>query len=518
MQARVRIGREFFAKIRKDYSNWVVATVREFLQNSLDARGTDRVTATTTAAAEGGVLLTIENNGEPMTEDILVNKLLTLGGSGKEFTGGVGGFGVAKSLLYMSNDHWTIRTGEFLVTGSGGEYDLQRGLEHFAGTRSEVRLEGCTTGSLLEAFRRFARYSQRPAVILEVNGQRLDMNLKKGKPRRRLGCGQIYTNRSFENTAIVRKDGMLMFATWTDFKGCVVLELDGASDQTLTSNRDWLKGEHASEFTAFLQDLAVDKKSALRSQEARYRHYAGGKLQHRVSQRVSVVTDIVGLDRIAAVAPVSASPDYNRLTAGERGAQQLVAALAGREDLAVPAPLPGEADALRVRGVEQTTVAAEAGPRATLEHDFVLKNLTGLEIPFYLLPEHELFGDYARKLIRYWALLLMELHELFGHEDRFSIGFVLDEEGTEAEYERGDYGRVYYLNPSVVVKQEASESRSFRKRFKLTERHRLLALAAHEFVHGAYNIDKHDEDFASRFTDVMAEVLKHAARFNKCFR
>ena len=109
------------------------------------------------------------------------------------------------------------------------------------------------------------------------------------------------------------------------------------------------------------------------------------------------------------------------------------------------------------------------------------------------------------------------MHQIFEHEAEFAVGFVFDQD-EEAQFEDGQYGKVYYVNPVAVVEQTMSNSRSFRKRFKLTERDRLIAIAAHEFVHGGIGLLYHDESFASKQTDVMATVMKHRRQFNWCFR
>lgn len=111
-------------------------------------------------------------------------------------------------------------------------------------------------------------------------------------------------------------------------------------------------------------------------------------------------------------------------------------------------------------------------------------------------------------------MLLLELHQLLDHSASFAIGFLFDED-SQAEYEEGRFGPVYYINPAVVMRQR-SGSRSLRKRFKLTERHRLLSIAVHEIVHGLGN-SRHDEDYAGRLTDVMGLVMANLRRFNKCF-
>jgi hypothetical protein len=92
----------------------------------------------------------------------------------------------------------------------------------------------------------------------------------------------------------------------------------------------------------------------------------------------------------------------------------------------------------------------------------------------------------------------------------------LDEDAV-AQFESGKYGFVYYLNPARVVTQVSSNSRSFKKRFKLTDRDALIAVAAHEYVH-SLGFDIHDESYASKFTYVFERVLAARKSFNWCFR
>jgi hypothetical protein len=54
---------------------------------------------------------TIHNDRAPMTEEILVGKLLSLGSSGKDFNNAVGGFGKAKEIRYSAHRGSSARTG-----------------------------------------------------------------------------------------------------------------------------------------------------------------------------------------------------------------------------------------------------------------------------------------------------------------------------------------------------------------------------------------------------------------------
>jgi hypothetical protein len=101
------------------------------------------------------------------------------------------------------------------------------------------------------------------------------------------------------------------------------------------------------------------------------------------------------------------------------------------------------------------------------------------------------------------------LYDLHAIDECFSVGFVFSDK-TEAESERSPgYGQVYYLNPCHVSKKGHA------RRFKKASRSRILAAAAHEFVHGALGESYHGEDYANKLTEVMATVMKHSRRFTR---
>ncbi len=113
---------EFFRKVRRDYRNWRFALVRELLQNSIDAGATNIHMDFVASPVEGKVVFGVFDNGCGMTEDVLRNKFLVLGASGKEdLKGAIGGFGMAKMVIF-SCDAYEIVTGGLMVKGSGGEF------------------------------------------------------------------------------------------------------------------------------------------------------------------------------------------------------------------------------------------------------------------------------------------------------------------------------------------------------------------------------------------------------------
>ena len=122
---QVKIGPSFFVKAKNDYSNWHWAWVRELCQNSIDAPGCDNIIFTFSYDEQSDITYAVcENNGSPMTREILLDKFLSIGESGKNFNGSVGGFGKAKELIAFCHNSYTIHTGSFFVSGSGADFSL----------------------------------------------------------------------------------------------------------------------------------------------------------------------------------------------------------------------------------------------------------------------------------------------------------------------------------------------------------------------------------------------------------
>lgn len=505
----ISIGPEFFAKAKNDYASFPWALTREFFQNSIDAPGSDRIDVEVITVEGNVTQMTVKNNGAPMTKEILVGKLLSLGGTGKGFQGSVGGFGKAKEVLYFCHRSYQIQTGDMLVEGSGAGYNLHEGCtEVLDGTRSTIVLDRNLTDSLIENVKRFAAYAQWDGTIV-LNGERLDCKLRKGSPRREFEWGTVYTNKTFSNRVIVRVGGIPMFSHRTDLDRTVIVELKGASVDVLTSNRDGLVYKHEDEFDQFLLDLVTNKSRALKAQNPTYTHFSGAKYRATKENPERKLGGTNARSLAGDVGPVLAA--FAGGTAVPTGGETV---LVRNDRIGVM-----EANTLTAEGpavAGDLPEMFEATPVSVISEEFVLKNETTLKIPDYYQPDSDQFGSYGKKLARIWGRLVLELHRMEGLEQEFAIGFVFSDD-CEAQYEKTrEYGVVYYLNPAEVATQKNSESKSFRKRFALTERDRLLAIAVHEFVHGL-GFSGHDENYAGKLTDVFARVMKERKRFNWCF-
>jgi hypothetical protein len=124
------------------------------------------------------------------------------------------------------------------------------------------------------------------------------------------------------------------------------------------------------------------------------------------------------------------------------------------------------------------------------------------------------------RLAGVWGSILLELHRVFGRSATFSIGFVFDdgssgEETTLAEFEKGEHGEVFYLNPAKI------EGKRFKTRYCLSkplDRCALELAALHELAHALGNSGP-DAQFASALTTMAGQLLlaSHQGQFARCF-
>jgi len=487
---QVKIGPEFFAKSRADYANWKWAIVREFMQNSVDC-GSKRIDVAV-SEQDGKTTLTFTNDGEPMDRETLVGKLLSLGSSGKNFVGSVGGFGKAKELLYFCHDSYSIRTGRLDLHGSGACYEISETADELRGTVSTVVIDGEFAGELAAQTRRLVCLSRiAPAVYL--NGEQIEGRLNRGSRRKSLEFGDVYSNRQHAKLLVCRIGGLAMWARYVEYKGCIVLELNGASSDVMTSNRDGLKYNQRCELDSFLDELAADKNSALKNREqTTYKHIRGIKLDIAAEKKEVLRDEIGGMSVTIALEP-----------------QGETVTKAADPDLAYQ-PQAGSVSALASGSGTVSRETATPQPKS-VSFDFILKNEAKRAVPVRYDPSSEAFCTHGRRLAEIWAKVLWQIHQTLGHDAQFSIGFVFSDD-TEAQYEQGDYGRVYLINPCRHT------GSSYVKRFATTEKHRIIAVAVHEAVHGM-GLGRHDEDYAGKLTDVMGPIMKDVARgrFRWCF-
>jgi len=245
-----------------DYTSWKTALPREFFQNSIDAR------AKTIHVTFDGNTVTVVDDGTGMTLDVIQNKLLVLGASGKDAGGAVGAFGKAKELLYFSWPQWSIKTGDLLVEGSGPEYTINRTSSYTIGTVSKITIDDDSIGAMSSYFYEVAQKMDTRTKIY-INGDLVESKSRKGRHIKSLPFGELYLNKSINSSYMeVKVQGIWMFSHYLGTScGQFVLELSKSSIDCLTSNRDDLKWEYRSQLMAFVRDVIANEKTVTTSKK-----------------------------------------------------------------------------------------------------------------------------------------------------------------------------------------------------------------------------------------------------------
>lgn len=263
--SQVKVPREFFAKSKLEYSDWRWAYFRELIQNSYDA-GATQISFDIQAAEDNQIKISCADNGCGMDRNTLINVLLALGGS-KKPDGSIGGFGYAKSLLFFAHNSYYVRTQNWFVAGTGGDYELKGHSTFVDGTSIVVKMdaEGMTAESFADILKRYVSYLMlpRPLTVL-LNGVELKTQFNDFEYNVDTQLGSFSFKEIEGTTAIViAVRGLPMFVqrVWSTssvgFSG--LLELSGDSLELLTANRDALKGRHADTLNRIIQRMVEDR-------------------------------------------------------------------------------------------------------------------------------------------------------------------------------------------------------------------------------------------------------------------
>lgn len=455
INSHISIGPEFFAKAYLDYSDPSLAIIREFVQNCVDAPGCKTIVID--IDEEQGVL-SVSNDGEPMSEDVLFNTFLSLGGTTKG-ADSVGGFGKAKELLCFCHRSYKIETGSITVLGSGASYGVSRE-SHYQGTRTTINYDTDKFYDLTSVARWFAsKMFWKGDLVINQEHQCTSYNPKS---RKSLSIGRVRAEKGGRNI-VVRAGGIPMFKSTNDCGYAVVLDLVGDTKTLLTANRDGLRYPHTGTLLDFVRDLSMNKRKAMREDSVTYHDY-GSFVYSRQAKETPVKVETVHSTVVDEAAFVAM--DHR------------------------PEP------------IEDSTVLPCHEVEAEPEFLFVIRNETGMR------PDRSYFpgtmGKRMSRLREEWVKALMTVYEALEIGGNFAIGFVFSEE-AEALHEIINGTSVYYINP-VSIERTASGVRTMRS--KKLDRHDLLAYATHEVIHGL-GYRYHDERFSSALTEAMAKVIRY---------
>jgi hypothetical protein len=270
INGKIGIPPEYFLKMAKhDYNSYREALPREFYQNSIDA-GATKIEVTFDEEAK---TITITDDGWGMDKDVILNKLLVLGGSHKG-EGAVGAFGKAKEILFFSWLDYFIHSNEWVVKGQADSYSLDKD-EMFVGTKIVIHIQDDEWNDYMK--NQFANIASRIETRCKifVNGEEVETKYVKGKKIKETDFGTFYLQEGENDTFFhVRINGIWMFSRYIEgnnLGGRLILELNKSSLECLTSNRDGMKYEFRQKLESTTNEMVVDSISFLKPEKKKIR-------------------------------------------------------------------------------------------------------------------------------------------------------------------------------------------------------------------------------------------------------
>ena len=547
----ITIDKEFFRKSLDDYNDWRLAQPRELLQNSIDA-GSTRINFAVTENADGHVVLVCGNDGPPMTEDILVGKFMALGGTTKGASeGSVGGFGIAKLVIACAHQKYEIHTGDLLLTGEGGQYELNT-CEYLNGTRTSVVLwddYSTTIDSVVAKIKQVVVSSDVKAVVT-INGVEYTNRLVVGGDAlERFDFGNCYLvdDSKLSDSLIVRVNGLFMFSMWVKTRKAVILEL--TDSKKLTSNRDGLSWSCRSEVEKYITDLAINNETNLKVRVPEITQYGDFDVAHAFEELDALVASIENNLKDAGnpdngfspeatdshTTPTPESSDTDGAAADSQVLPGVVDVLEFGNPSTRPMATPAPAGAVATGTIElQNRVQVEGSPQVAAYGSgvssaeptatkpvkpakpkrkmakVVVVNETKVQLPDYCVPGG--LSKHMRKTVADWAGICLASASLLKIERRFSIGYVISDT-SEALWMHTTGGDTILFNPFDIVKV-GNASWTLKNKPSMTVED-MVPLAIHEITHMQLRSKYHDEEYAGRLTDNMGKAYRNKKAIEK---
>lgn len=467
----VNIPKNFFLKEAKsEYYSVRSRLVAELIQNSFDAGATE---IQLEFSDDGYSCI---DNGSGMDWDTLRNGMLTLGGSVKS-AGSTGGFGAAKKLLIFAHDSYSIHTKNLLVIGEQLSFELDKNASFFQGTKIEClyleegkEIFDSSMDYEARSFLRKCNFEGRCKVF--INGSEFREWLPVGDGREEK-FGLIYLDKSknSESRISVLHNGLFMFDynIWNAETPHLIVNVSKPSREVFSQSRDCFTGEAKDWFEGVKSDLIQNPLSSVRKDPIRkvIRGFRNSyKVLFETIERVSSTSS----EALELINYIKAFKDQFT------SVNDAVASLSA------------------VEGGKFSNIIEEVNAEMAVDFymDIDPECINGKDVDRF----HPKTGlKKYRSALNLYRILIEEIAKIKNCPISFSIGAIVDSNGTLGQYRAENGNNIFYINPMVVDGLTPKN-----KFFKI------LSIAVHEFTHFFSGQMNHNERFTSSLTEMFYEV------------
>lgn len=507
------------------YADPKLALFREDFQNSTDA-GASRISVNL-RDVDGGCEIEFDDNGCGMTEEVLRSVFFKIGATTKD-SGSVGGFGRARILTCFSMERYRIETTDCIVEGAGSQFSISTGNPYRRGCKFLAVWGKVKAEQLHNKLIEYLGMSQLDCEVT-INGERWTKWLYKNREVRSFDWGKVYANKTsgLKGTVIVRVRGAMMFVRSTNADAQVVLEINpDVSRNVLLANRDSLAYEYRAALDSFLDELAINTRSALREKVSRKTtHVHGGGLLNRCrpkkeTEKVHVVEVNGSVSTTAQetmeVKVPAASPDVIRLLSAEKARLMSQHAISGDADVT-------DTENVSLDGTSICPSLFDVYIDDDITSDDKMRRIIDQYNPKNWVwatahgKPYRKGADYLKLLMLWQTAIDAAIEAAFKamplfDSIRYSVGWVFSDSKRGTDFKTGARCKrigdefFFLLNPLDESLHLAYSLRS------KTDLKRILALAKHEVAHVFETY--HDEDYANTLTEIDAE-FDEAEAFRK---
>lgn len=476
---------QYRSNAAKEYNHIWRSLFREFIQNSNDA-GATQINFTIDRKKS---IIAVYDDGCGMTLDIIQNKLLVIGGSYKA-EGSVGGLGKAKELLFFSHPEWTISTNDHTIVGQGGEYEIFENKDPLNGTW--IELTQPTDGSLnwptvIASLREVAGRCQiRAKITMQVDDDKaieIFPDFPRGKKVRDIPeIGSLYYTKTKDGQPItgheyirITINGCWMFERYMGLhKGFVILDIDSRKLDLLkglTANRDSLKHEYAIIVDKLVEELIIDKESAVKKREPTVTLIEGNGQVHTSCSDQEIMEWVQALDNKDSSPDVlkSVFKELDPLSNERATAFFREKNLKDDQELGLSIALY-----LHIMGYK---------PDFIIREDPDNDDMSPAQIQRFLHTQKSV------TIAKVWTETVKQVLLDNQIRARFTAGFIFDRSAAATRTRDDVYGECYLINPLKVPPTGVQNKVEFM--------HYMRTVAIHEISHKFVRF--HDEDFMRKY-------------------
>jgi hypothetical protein len=249
----------FNQTVKREYLFWGRALIREFLQNSIDARAS--VVKLSFDSHENSLL--VVDDGHGMNEETIKESLLAFGGTNKR-KGAIGGFGKAKELLFFAWEKYAIHSRNWFICGAGIEFKLRKTKTRYDGTRCRIWFH--TKKEFDTAYIAATEFLPRNKLNISIHLDSSPVISLWGGARKikDLKWCNIYSASGPSKDVSVRVNGLEMFKQYlsTAIPKQIIIELTTNHLEVLSANRDSFKLKYSRALQKVLSDLLINPISS----------------------------------------------------------------------------------------------------------------------------------------------------------------------------------------------------------------------------------------------------------------